>query len=402
MDTTGSCGRDRCRTKQAASVNLPAAVASASYDADNRLTRWGSVTPTYDLNGNLSNDGSRSYTWDARNRLTAVTGTAGFAYDGFNRRQSKTIGATSTAFLYDRSNPIQELSSGTATANLLAGLIVDQVFTRTTSAGARHFLTDGLGSTIALTDGTGALQTQYTYEPYGNVTPSGAANDNSYQYTGRENDGTGLYYYRARYYNPVWQRFIAEDPSGLGGGTNLYVYAGGNPIMVTDSTGQDPKFSPAPMLETDVVVRRAFFRGDPFFHSSIWIVDNNTYSGGISTLGAQPVPSGNAMFGSATLISEPNNRNDITTLPNLSRVFPIKVPDGQSIDQFATNLRNAADAYSNSAPYGPIPFFWGGYNSNSYVSGVIQQGGGIPPDVPGYPLPGWSRPLPDFYFTPKP
>jgi len=71
---------------------------------------------------------------------------------------------------------------------------------------------DALGSVIALTDETGAIKTQYTYDPFGNVTVSGESSDNPFQYTGRENDGTGLYYYRARYYSPELQRFISEDP----------------------------------------------------------------------------------------------------------------------------------------------------------------------------------------------
>ena len=62
-----------------------------------------------------------------------------------------------------------------------------------------------------MTDNAGTVQTEYTYEPFGNTTVSGASNSSSYQYTGRENDGTGLYYYRARYYHPGLQRFISED-----------------------------------------------------------------------------------------------------------------------------------------------------------------------------------------------
>jgi len=78
-----------------------------------------------------------------------------------------------------------------------------------------------------LVDGSGTVQTQYTYEPFGTTTVSGQANANPNQYTGRENDGTGLYYYRARYYHPGLQRFISEDPIGFAGGdTNLYAYVG--------------------------------------------------------------------------------------------------------------------------------------------------------------------------------
>jgi uncharacterized protein RhaS with RHS repeats len=87
----------------------------------------------------------------------------------------------------------------------------DEVFTRTDAAGARHVLADALGSTLALTDGATAVQTSYTYDRFGATTTSGAASANAAQYTGRENDGTGLYFYRARYYGPALGRFIGED-----------------------------------------------------------------------------------------------------------------------------------------------------------------------------------------------
>ena len=76
----------------------------------------------------------------------------------------------------------------------------------------------------------------YAYEPYGASTASGTTSGNSYQYTGRESDG-GLYYYRNRYYSPVAQRFVSEDPIGLTGGQNVYAYAGGNPISYRDPLG---------------------------------------------------------------------------------------------------------------------------------------------------------------------
>jgi RHS repeat-associated protein len=106
------------------------------------------------------------------------------------------------------------------------------------STGSFFPLTDALGSTVGLTDATGALQTQYTYEPFGNTTTSGPANANPYQFTGRENDGTGLYYDRARYYSPIYQRFTSEDPAGFAGsGVNLYAYAGNNPVSFSDPYG---------------------------------------------------------------------------------------------------------------------------------------------------------------------
>ena len=95
---------------------------------------------------------------------------------------------------------------------------MDEVFLRTDSAGARSFLTDAQGSTLAQADSSGTIQTQYTYDPFGNTTFSGPSSTNSYAYTGREFDSTGLYYYRSRYYSPSLQRFISEDPAGLLGG----------------------------------------------------------------------------------------------------------------------------------------------------------------------------------------
>ena len=224
-----------------ARMTLPQPLNNAAYNAANRLTNWEGVVQTYDLNGNLTNDGSRTYTWDTRNRLSGITGgaTAAFKYDGTNRRYEKTVAGVSTGFLYDGLNPAHELT-GTTTAvkaSLMTGSGLDQFFARIDTAGTSSMITDGLGSTIALAGANGAVATQYTYEPYGKTTPIGAASENAFQYTGRENDGTGLYYYRARYYDPAKSRFLSEDPIGLAGGINVYAYVGGNPISATDPTG---------------------------------------------------------------------------------------------------------------------------------------------------------------------
>jgi len=99
------------------------------------------------------------------------------------------------------------------------------------------FLRDALGSTVALTDNTGALNIQYTYQPFGATTASGPANANPYQFTGRENDATGLHYYRARYYSATLQRFISQDPIGFEGGPNVYALVNNNPVDATDPSG---------------------------------------------------------------------------------------------------------------------------------------------------------------------
>ncbi len=192
---------------------------------------------TYDANGNTLSDGMNTYVWDARNRLVSADNNgASFSYDPLGRRVAKTVMSTTTNFVYDGVNPVQEFGTN-PTASLLTGG-VDERFQRTSATETDNYLTDALGSTVALTDATGATQVQYSYSPYGSQSATGSTT-NSYTYTGREFDGLGINYYRARYYNPATGRFLSEDPSGFRGGINLYAYAGNNPMSFTDPFGLD-------------------------------------------------------------------------------------------------------------------------------------------------------------------
>ena len=113
-----------------ARTNTPQAASPATYNLNNQLTQWKGASLTYDANGNLTSDGTNTYTWNARNQLVAISGPvpASFQYDPFGRRVSKTIGGT-TQYLYDGANPVQEISGSSATANLLTGG-VDEYFQR--------------------------------------------------------------------------------------------------------------------------------------------------------------------------------------------------------------------------------------------------------------------------------
>jgi RHS repeat-associated protein len=229
-----------------ARATLPAAIASATYNAANHQLTLGGQTLTYDLNGNLTSladgSGTTTYTWNARNQLTSLTApgaTATFGYDALGRRWTRTVNGIRTDWLYDGFNPVQEgVLPTTVVANLLTGLEIDEFLTRTDAAGLRALLPDALGSTLALTDATGAVQTEYTYEPFGATTPAGQASTSPHQFTGRENDGTGLYYYRARYYHPGLSRFLSEDPLEFAAGDwNLYAYVSNSPLNGTDPLG---------------------------------------------------------------------------------------------------------------------------------------------------------------------
>ncbi len=126
---------------------------------------------------------------------------------------------------------------------------------------------DGLGSVVALTDKGGNVVKKYNYSPFGTLVPQGVASPyltparerlhkhfppsrkNTITYTGREYDpDSGLYFYRARYYDSRVGRFTSKDPIRS---INPYVYVGNNPINYTDpyglqKEGEFPCVTPVP------------------------------------------------------------------------------------------------------------------------------------------------------------
>lgn len=120
---------------------------------------------------------------------------------------------------------------------MLGGFSLDEFYARVSGTSVTSLLPDALGSTRMLTDGNGNPTASYGYTPYGEASRSGT-DDTQFQFTGRENDGaSGLYYYRARYYDPSLGRFIQSDPIGLAGGNNTYAYAEGDPLSFYDPLG---------------------------------------------------------------------------------------------------------------------------------------------------------------------
>lgn len=161
--------------------------------------------------------------------------------DSLGRRTAATLAGQVKGYLYDQDTLVQELPNGQSVVNLFASGR-DAYINRTDLSGSRTYLLGMLGTVLSLTDDGGSSRTEYTYEPFGRSTLSGEATANELQFTDKENDGstTGVYLFGSRYYDPVRQRFISEDPIGFGGGDiNLYAYVSGDPIGSSDPTGQE-------------------------------------------------------------------------------------------------------------------------------------------------------------------
>ena len=223
-----------------------------TYDqVGNRLTKAPDTPPNTNV--------TTQYSYDDENRLTGVQITQNgnikqltFAYDPFGNRISKTIvqdaiGTDCTSpnvcprtinYVYDGKNIIMEYDqSGNITAKYTHGPNIDEPLAVQQGTNTYYYHADGLGSITALSNTSGNIVQTYSYDSFGNMTATGNIRQ-PFTYTAREYDyATGMYFYRARYYDPTVGRFVTKDPIGFKGGINVYAYVSNNPVNNNDPLG---------------------------------------------------------------------------------------------------------------------------------------------------------------------
>jgi len=233
-------------------------------NAVNEIQSIGTNTLTYDANGNLLDDGHYTYTYDGENRLTTVTRDSDSALVGqytYDARGSRVISIVNPAgtpetnvYIYDGSRMLEEQSpGGSAEADYTYGNYLDEVVTMNRGGLTYYYHPNSLYNVEAITDSTGAPVERYTYDAYGEPTitdgsynpiplnPWGSPHSaigNWFLFTGRQwDEESGLYCYRARFYDSLKGRFLERDPLWGKDDFNLYAYVDDRPTHFVDPLG---------------------------------------------------------------------------------------------------------------------------------------------------------------------
>jgi RHS repeat-associated protein len=218
---------------------------TATFDAGGRATTVDGVTRTYDGNGRLSGRGADTFTWSPFGELRSVTvdgQTVAYSNDALGRRTRRTLGAATTEYLYaDPGNPYR-LTGWRGADGVLATVLYDDdgipVAIRR-EATTWYVGADHLGTIKVISDASGAVVKERTYDPWGRlVTDSAPGIELPLGFAGGVEDPlTGLVRFGARDYDPTAGTWTAPDPARFAGGFGLYAYAGNDPVNRKDPTG---------------------------------------------------------------------------------------------------------------------------------------------------------------------
>jgi RHS repeat-associated protein len=200
-----------------------------------------SKTFTYDANGNLTTDGTRTFEWDARNQLVAATldtHRTEFTYDGLQRRAREleienSVVQSDTRLVWCELVICEARGADGLTAVRRSFRQGEQA-----AGSSRVFATDHLGSVADVTSSSASLVGRYAYDPWGRRVLTGGSNVTSDAFTRhRWHSAAALFLSLYRAYDPELGIWISEDPVGLREGPNFYRYVEGNPIRYWDPVG---------------------------------------------------------------------------------------------------------------------------------------------------------------------